>query len=537
MFIKYQFFRKKLIFNNYIYLFIIMEDIFNKKQYKINVHEYNGLKIDREDAIVKLNLELSKDTISQNIVIICIQILRTEIEGLKKIDEMIIDYFNKIANIIKNKLENNKLTFEEFINNYNYFNEKCSELQNILLLLNNNIYIEGKNYFMLLKINTFYIKIIDELKIYNKLFNDDTIARSDIIDLYAVFQILNNILYYIPDKSINILSSTIPSNLLINIINIINNILTTKSIKTIISQKELGLIKFLLNICIKHNNVQYFMEHYIEDIQRRLVKSNYVVFEENLLECFPVNTEYNDYVNRIINICNDVKEGNKISKQINKDKKINIRIYNKSHWTISEIYTGYIGRLNHPGILDIPCIKDPNMYYNYDTSTCVLKIDKLIIKCTLMQYCIIDYIIKHDSIRAIDLAQKLNIKLSNISDEINSLLVGNIIKKIGEKTDSNMNLLFNQDCVCNDCINLIEILNEIKILLHHENKNEKIDNILKSKICQYLLTDKLKSKDEIINHITSLHNDIPVFNITEVIDKLYNKGTIILSEGKYSLLN
>jgi hypothetical protein len=529
-----------------------MLDILNKKQFKCSIFESNGIKFSKENAINKLQKVLidgEYTILPENLIILCIQSLRTDLEGLEQLDILLTQYFVILANNIKTKIQNEIITFEKFINYYNKYSADCLKLQNILVLINNNIFIENKNYYTLVKINEFY-KVMEEVDIFHKLFCDETISRSNIDDLYNVLQIFNMLFYIIPGTSIDSLSGVIPSNLLGDIISIINNTLIDKSLKKIISQKEQGIIKFLLKLCVSHNNVEYFMQQYIKDLQNRLIIKNTVIFELYLLDCFPSNKEYDEYIKRIMRICKDIKIGKTITKRIcefnNKqkytEKTINVRIYDKQNWDVPDIFEGYIGNLNNPDNLitylnTLIHINGTNIKYNYDKSTCIIKIGSLLIKCTLLQYCVL-YVIIKGAVTATALASKLGINLSNISDTINSLLISKLIKKTGgtSKSDPNISLSFNEENITNGWINLIDTIEQVKRLLNHENTSDKIENLIKSKICDYLLTNKQRSKSEIETHITQQHADISMFNINTVIDKLLSKGIIITENNRYSLL-
>lgn len=476
-----------------------------------------GLKIDNKYALQKLKeiFENVTEPYSIPLGLLCINTINNQ-------------YDDNIINHIDTKI----LTFNNFIECY----EKYDKLYiKFAPLINTNKHT---------RLSKFYQNIIDKNDLCKKLFSDETIARSNINDLNKVLVIFNKIFHYL---KIPLTQIHIPSNLLIHIIHVIDNLIINYN------TNNYELILFLINEYLNQDSIMFFMEHYIKKLQNRILnKKLSLKIEEKIISIFDkskfnyhVNfdlSKFNYHVNKMHDILNDVKYSNKVNNK-NKNMPFNLicKYYNKSNWDIDSHFNGYCASITSTLMINelikvnadvIPYIKLFDKHFdihdiNYESSTCVIKIDQLTIKCNLLQYIIISVIL-NNPISAINLSTITNIKLLFLTDTLNSLLVSKIINKsksISVK-DPNIILSFNKNIVTDNNINLIDVLEQVKKLIRKPHSNIKLEVELKTKICEKILINKHMHYNEIIQEMSKTYQDATPFIITNTINKLEDKGVI-----------
>lgn len=241
----------------------------------------------------------------------------------------------------------------------------------------------------------FYKNIIENTydgdNIYTALLNETSLSKISNENLINFFQILNNFNGFIYDSVDKMVLNNYYNSTIIDTIEYIPTYILSDLIKFLnenyYKYKCISFNKFLIKVCMKINKA-YFMERHEKDFIERLNSSsinlNKLYFQKKYLYLYDDSKKYISCIDNIINY----------SLKLNYD--------NISYIVFPPKFLQILNEKKHK-LLNYDIINShDNLHIHYDKSICKMTIDRTYIKAYLIDYIIIEYLIKNKGINKND---------------------------------------------------------------------------------------------------------------------------------------
>jgi len=362
--------------------------------YIINTMPVNGV---MDFTIIETNLlciiNKTYDEINYIFNEVYVNIALQNVEYIKTLEQLIINLYHTLTMNIYNEIKSD-ITIDLFVEHFNRFNETRKIIYKLFRKINMAVSTKNENsYLNMLGNYIFYKNIIENTydgdNIYTAVLNEVSLSKISNENLIKFFQILNNFNGFIYDSVDKLVLNNYYNSTIIDTIEHIPTYILSDLIKFLNENYYkytcISFNKFLIKVCMKINKA-YFMERHEKDFVERLNSSsinlNKLYFQKKYLYLYENSQKYISCIDNIINY----------SLKLNHD--------NISYIVFPPNFLPILNEKSHE-LLNYNIV-NTNLMIHYDKSICKMTINTTYIKAFLIDYIIIEYLIKNKEINKND---------------------------------------------------------------------------------------------------------------------------------------